>query len=248
MNKGSKSGKLLFVTGTDTGVGKTVITAGLLAVFSQQGYRTVAIKPFQTGIQANSGEAYFSDVMFYRKTALLDEPESLLNPVALEPPASPWVAAMLSKTVVDLTKVCCTIEEFSSRYDLIILEGAGGLCVPIHKNFLIADFVRELKCPLLIVARSSLGTINHTLLTVNLARAKGIPISGVVVNGLRKDADPVESLNPWVIKELSGVPLLGTLPFSPEIDVEAGKMGNLAELVEKHLDISKLEETIFGKS
>ena len=246
--KVGKRGRLIFVTGTDTGVGKTVITAGLLAVFSQMGYRTLAIKPFQTGIAFSPRDLISPDAMFYRETGVLNEPQVILNPIALEPPAAPWVASILSKIPIDISKVYKTVKEMLPTYDLIILEGAGGLCVPIERHFLMADLARELGCPVLIVARAALGTINHTLLTVSYARAQGLPILGVVVNGLRKEADPVEKLNPWVIQELSSVPLLGVVPFSPSINVEERKIGNLVGLVKQVLDFNVLEEAIFGKS
>lgn len=240
--------KIIFVTGTDTGVGKTVISAGLLAAFQKKGYKTLAIKAFQTGNQGLEGELLSSDALFYGEIGLQEEPPAVLNPVSLEPPAAPWVASILSKTPFDLNKVFHVVEAVLPRYDLVILEGAGGLCVPIQKDYLMADLVRELGCPLLIVARGSLGTINHTLLTVKYAQYQGIPILGVVINNLSQGNDPVAELNPWVIQELSGVPLLGVIPYSSSIDVDKREIGNLVGLVEENIDISGLEESIFGKS
>jgi len=240
--------KLLFVTGTDTGVGKTVITAGLLAIFRKKGYKTLAVKPLQTGAYRRQGRLLSPDVMFYEGVGSLEEPAAVLNPVSLEPPAAPWVASLLSKTPIDLHKVYQTVKEVQERYDLVIMEGAGGLCVPIQRSFLTADFIKELGCPIIIVARGSLGTINHTLLTVRYAQSRGIPVLGVVVNGLKPEADPVENLNPWVIKELCGVPLLGVIPYSSFIDVDNRETGNLAELVEQNLELTVLEGAIFGES
>ncbi|MFZ5641129.1 MAG: dethiobiotin synthase [Bacillota bacterium] len=248
MKKGFPLKKLIFVTGTDTGVGKTVITAGLFTVFREKGYQTLAVKPFQTGAFFREGCLISPDVMFYRAAGSMGEPPEVLNPVLLEPPAAPWVASVLSGTYIDLDKVRRTIEEVQARYDLVIMEGAGGLCVPIRKDFLMADLVCEMGCPLLIVARASLGTVNHTLLTVRYAQARGIPILGVVVNGMQQGADLVEDLNPWVIRELSGVPLLGTVPYSSLINMDTGEAGNLAELIEKNLNFDELEGVIFGKS
>lgn len=248
MKKGFPLKKLIFVTGTDTGVGKTVITAGLLVSFRKKGYKTIAVKPFQTGAYVCEGSLLSPDVMFYQETGFTEEPLEVLNPVSLEPPASPWVASILSKTPIDLVKVYQAVEEVLPRYDLVITEGAGGICVPILKDFLMADLALEMGCPVLIVARGSLGTINHTILTVRYAQARGIPILGVVINGLKPGADPVEELNPRVIKELSGVPLLGVVPYSPTVNVDTGETGNLVELVEESLDFDVLEGAIFGKS
>ncbi|MCL5781734.1 MAG: dethiobiotin synthase [Firmicutes bacterium] len=239
--------RLIFVTGTDTGVGKTVITAGLLAVFRKKGYMTLAIKPFQTGATRREGILFSPDAMFYRETGLQDEPLEVLNPVALEPPAAPFVASILTYTPIELSKVYQAVAEVLPRYDLVILEGAGGLCVPILKDFFMADLARELGCPVLVVARGSLGTINHTLLTVRYAQTQGVPVLGVIINGLSPGTDQVENLNPWVIKELSGVPLFGVVPFSPSIDVDKRKIGNLVELMEDSLNFNGLEEAIFGK-
>lgn len=248
MPKGLASKKTIFITGTDTSVGKTVITAGLLAVFQKRGHKTVAVKPFQTGACFSQGELLSPDVMFYREAGLLEEPPEVLNPVSLEPPAAPWVASIISETPIDVSKVYQTVENVLQRYDVVLLEGAGGLCVPVRKDFLMADLVRELGCPVLVVARGALGTINHTLLTVSYARACGIPVLGMVINGIKPGEDRVESYNPRVIKELTGVPLLGTVPFSSLIDVDKREVGDLVELIETTLDFNVLEGAIFGKS
>jgi len=240
--------KLVFVTGTDTGVGKTVITAGLLALFRKRGYRSLAVKPFQTGALDHGGKLSSTDAMFYEIDLPQAEPAEVINPICMAPPAAPWVASILTKETFDLSKVYGTVKKVLPNYDLVLLEGAGGLCVPIEKDFLMADMIRELRCPIIIVARGSLGTINHTLLTVRYAQAQGIPILGVIISGLNQGVDPVADLNPWVIKELSGVPLLGVMPFSPSIDVDRGEAGNLLELLEESLDFDRLERLVFGKS
>lgn len=240
--------KLVFVTGTDTGVGKTVITAGLLSLFREKGYKSLAIKPFQTGALSTTGKLTSPDAMFYEIDGPQEESFEVINPICLEPPAAPWVASILTKEAFDLSKIYQTVKEALPRYDLVLLEGAGGLCVPIKRTLLMADMIRELGCPIIIVARGSLGTINHTLLTVRYAQAQGIPILGVIISGLNQGDDPVADLNPWVIKELSGVPLLGVVPFSPHIDVDRGEPGNLLELLKEALNFNELERLIFGKS
>jgi len=238
--------KLVFVTGTDTGVGKTVITAGLLSIFRKKGYRSMAMKPFQTGAIDSEGKLSSPDALFYEFVESQKESPEVINPICMEPPAAPWVASILTKKTLDLSKVYETVGTVLPNYDLVLLEGAGGICVPIKGNFLMSDMIRDLRCPIIIVARGSLGTINHTLLTVRYAQSQGIPVLGVIISGLNLGDDPVADLNPWVIKELSGVPVLGVMPFSSSIDVDRGETGDLVKLLEESLDFNRLEGLIFG--
>ncbi|MCL5982174.1 MAG: dethiobiotin synthase [Firmicutes bacterium] len=245
MNKNTYQQKMIFITGTDTNVGKTIVTGGLLLAFRSRGYRTLAMKPFQTGTYLQDGRRISPDGLFY---GTQEEPPEIVNPVAMEPPAAPWAATLLTGEEVVTSRAFQAIAEARPRYDLLLLEGAGGLCVPLKQDFLVADLIRELGCPILIVARGSLGTINHTLLTVHYARAQGIPILGVIINGLTQGEDPVADLNPRIIKELSGVPLFGVIPYSSGISMEELKTGDLAELMERFVDLAALEGDIFGQS
>ena len=166
--------KGIFVTGTDTDVGKTVIAAGLTAALRRRGVGAVYFKPMQSGCPEEAGELVPTDARFARELAGLDEPLRLLTPIALRLPLAPGVAAAREGVAVDLERIAAAIWELSRRYEFFVVEGAGGLYVPLIGNdFLVLDLVRWLKLPLLVVARAGLGTINHTALTVMAARQAG---------------------------------------------------------------------------
>lgn len=223
------------VTGTDTGVGKTVITAALAGVFRRQGIDAVAIKPVQSGAIAENGQLIPEDVVFYRRAAGLPQSVDELNLYRFTPPVSPHLAAQLSGERIEPSRVVDFCRRVLQRYRLTLVEGAGGLCVPLSgPDFTVADLAREVALPLLVVARPGLGSINHTVLTVSYAQSNGLKVAGVIINGLKSDeAGPVEKDNPGVIAAMTGVPVLGIVPYLPEVSVEEGTVAGLVDTVER---------------
>ena len=166
--------KGVFVTGTDTDVGKTVIAAGLTAALRRRGVKAVYFKPMQSGCPEEGGKLIPTDAAFARDLAGLTEPLELLTPITLRLPLAPGVAAAREGVAVDLGRIAQALRELAGRYDFFVVEGAGGLYVPlIDTGFLVLDLIRWLGLPLLVVARAGLGTINHTALTVMAARQQG---------------------------------------------------------------------------
>jgi dethiobiotin synthetase len=163
----------------------------------------------------------------------LTEPLDLLTPITLRLPLAPGVAAAREGVAVDLGRVAAAIRELSSRYEFLVVEGAGGLYVPlIDTTFLVLDMIRWLKLPLLVVARAGLGTINHTALTVMAARQAEIEVAGLILNRYPKAPGLAEQTNPGVIEAITGRPILARVP---EID-------NLAEAAGKEALIGALDE------
>ena len=198
----------MFVTGTDTGVGKTFVAAGLAAALKRRGVDVGVMKPVATG---RSGDA-----RALLKASGSRDPIDLVNPIHLEAPLSPHLAAKLQETRVDLAKICRAFKVLAERHDVLIVEGAGGLLVPIRDGFTMADLAKRLGLPLLIVARDSLGTINHATLTMEAARSRGLEVMGVVVNRLRPGRpDLAERLNPEAIARAARVAVLASLPWRP---------------------------------
>ncbi len=217
--------KGIFVTGTDTDVGKTLIAAGITAALRQQGRKAGYFKPVQSGCPEEAGRLTPTDARLVKEMADLPEPLELLTPITLRLPLAPGVAAAREGITVDLAKVAAAFRELAGRYDFLVVEGAGGLYVPLVDNgFLVLDLVRWLKLPLLVVARAGLGTINHTALTVLAARHAGLPVAGVILN--RGSATPglAEQTNPEVIEALTGVPILGKVPEIDNLESPEGKM------------------------
>lgn len=227
--------KGLFITGTDTGVGKTVITGGLAAVFRKAGIRSAAFKPVQTGGIAGEEGLLSEDALFYRAAADLPYSSRELNPCCLEPALSPNVAARVSGHTIDIKVITGAYQKLAAQNDLVLAEGAGGICVPIiDYHFTMADLALLLAMPLLVVARPGLGSINHTVLTVSYARQAGLEVSGIIFNGYREEqATLAERTNPEVIEAMTGVPVLGKVPYLPGVCVETGQVAGLAEAVEE---------------
>ncbi len=175
--------KGVFVTGTDTDVGKTVIAAGLTAALRRRGEQAVYFKPMQSGCPETGGKLIPTDAAWARDLTGLAEPLELLTPITLRLPLAPGVAAAREGVAVDLEGIAQAIRELASRYEFFVVEGAGGLYVPlIDTGFLVLDLIGWLGLPLLVVARAGLGTINHTALTVMAARQHGVEVAGIILN------------------------------------------------------------------
>lgn len=233
--------KGIFVTGTDTDVGKTVIAAGLAGLFKQKGLKVAVMKPIQTGAIKRTGKLISLDIELMIKTSGINEDINLLNPYCLEPPVAPLVASQITGVKIDIKKILTAYAKLKSRYEIVIVEGAGGLLVPILSNYLMIDLIKDLDLPILIVAKPSLGTINHTLLTIRESQAQGIHVLGVVINGLKEDeAGICERTNPQLIENLSKVPVLGIIPYDPQISLEDGNPGNIVNLIYRNLEHSRI--------
>jgi dethiobiotin synthetase len=199
----------LFVTGTDTGVGKTVVAAGIAAALRRRGVDVGVMKPFATGVRRVSGDAEL-----LRRAAGADDPVDLVNPVRLGPPLAPSVAARLTGRRVDLRAVFSAFRSLASRHECLVVEGVGGLLVPVRDRVPVAEVARRMGLPILVVTRATLGTINHTLLTVLAARARGLRVLGLVINHPAKSRRGLaERTNPEALRRETGLPVLAQIPY-----------------------------------
>ena len=194
----------IFITGTDTGVGKTYVTQYLAEEFRRQGSDVGIMKPI------SCGPAKDNDALLLKKRLKINDPIHLINPIHLKHPLAPIPAARLEKKKIDLKKIFSAFKELEKKHDLVLVEGVGGVAVPINKNYCVIDLIKDLKLPTIIVARAGLGTINHTLLTVSALREQGIEIMGIILNSFR-GKELSEKSNAEMIEELSGVPVIGKL-------------------------------------
>jgi dethiobiotin synthetase len=194
----------VLVTGTDTGVGKTWVTAALAAACAQSGRLVAVLKAAQTGPDDDAGWIGARVPGIAVRTAL-----------RYEAPVAPVVAARLEGAPEpSLEPIVAAVRELRASADGILVEGSGGLLVPISERETFADLALALELPLLIVARPGLGTLNHTALTVEVARARGITVAGVIVCGTSADPDVAERTNLTELRRLA--PLLGALPHDPD--------------------------------
>jgi dethiobiotin synthetase len=197
--------KVIFITATDTSVGKTVAAFCLGVLLETQGFDIGVMKPVQC-----AGK----DAQFLKKALGLKEDLKLINPFYAPEPLSPHLAFRRSKIKFDKQRVQKCLKKIGQRHDVVLVEGAGGLMVPLTKGYYNADLIADLKARVIIVARPGLGTINHTLLTINEARRRGLKIMGVIFCQAKPGARGLpERTNPGEIKELSGVKVLGSIPY-----------------------------------
>jgi dethiobiotin synthetase len=197
----------LFITGTDTGVGKTYVTAALLAELRRRRVRAVAFKPIACGVGGRHDAEIYAALMNH------EQPLDVINPIYLRHPLAPSVAARLERKRIDFQRIRRTYRQLADEYTIVLVEGAGGLMVPIRENYLVADLAKALDLPLLVVARLGLGTINHSVLTVRMARAMGLKVNGIVLNDtIGGKRGLAERTNIRTVPELCRVPLLGVMP------------------------------------
>jgi len=195
-----------FITGTDTGVGKTHVTALLLTELRRRGLSAAGFKPIACG---TGGRA---DARTYRKLMHNEVPLDIINPVYLRYPVAPSVAAKLEGSHIDTDRIQSIFRVLAIAFRPVLVEGAGGLLVPIKRNYFVANLARQLDLPVIIVARLGLGTLNHTLLTIRQAQAMKLKVAGVILNDTTGKRGLAERTNITAIPELTGVPLLGVVP------------------------------------
>ena len=197
-----------FVTGTDTGVGKTVVACALVRRLRAAGRDVGVMKPAETGVGPDGP----LDAMALREAAGVSDPLDEICPIQLALPAAPNVAAAEAGRTLKLETVTTAYAGLRARHETLVVEGAGGLLVPLLDGFTMADLAAELGLPVLVAARAALGTINHTLLTLEAIERRGLPLAGVVVShagGVLSDAD---ARNLEALKRALGERLVGEIP------------------------------------
>lgn len=232
-----------FITGTDTGVGKTIVTAAILRSFIKKGLKVGAMKVIETGCINKDGILLPSDGMLLRDMAEMNDSVDLITPVKMENPLSPLMASRLENTEVDIDRIFKSFETLKKKYDYLLIEGVGGLMVPLIREekkktnfYFVRDLIKDMELPVIIVTRPSLGTINHTLLTLEALKNKKIPVKGYIINFSEPAKNDIaEKTNPEVLKELLDIPCLGVLPYLTELNKD-----RIGETALKSLDIEAL--------
>lgn len=224
----------IFVTGTDTGVGKTIVSAVLARVLKNRGINVGVMKPVTSGCP-DAEPLISEDAQLLAFGAGIDPLPEESAPYRFKAPLAPSVAAAMEGKKINFSVIAEAYEELASRHDFVIVEGAGGLMVPLAGGLLMADLANHLRLPLLVVARPNLGTVNHTLLTCFSARQLGLSVTGVIINGQEKEPGPAEEYAPHMIGSLSGAPILGVFPRIEETDEK-----RLIERVAQEVEASPL--------
>jgi len=221
----------ILVTGTDTAVGKTVVACAIVHALRQAERRVGVWKPVETGWDSTTAE-HASDAARLRAASGLEEPLDAICSYRLRAPLAPAVAARLEGVSIDATSLRRACRQRANGTDLTVVEGAGGLLVPIAGQMTYVDLARDLGLALVIVAANRLGVINHTALTARVALDEGVPVIGFILNDAhpRTVPDVSADTNRDAICELTGLTCLGELPHDPRIARDAARASS-------HLDI-----------
>lgn len=203
-----------FVTGTDTGVGKTLIASALVYQFAQAGYQSLGMKPIAAGFDFKDGEHQNEDVIALMAASQVKAPLDLVNPYRFLPPIAPHIAANLVSETIAIDKIRLAYEQLTSLANVVIVEGAGGFCVPLNDNQTSADLVEALNIPVILVVGMRLGCLNHALLTQQAILSRGLKLAGWVANIIDPDM-PYLNENIQSLKTRIHTPCLGVVPWLP---------------------------------
>ena len=214
-----KKKRSIFITGTDTGVGKTVVAAGIAAAMRVRSINVGVMKPVHTGCRIIKGKLRPEDSLLLARAAASDDPEELITPFMFRESAAPYAAAKEHTMVIDIGKITDCLNELCIRHDYVIVEGIGGVLVPVTREFYVADLIKRLNIPLILVTRPDLGSINHTMLSIHCLKTKKIHLSGIVVSNCKKGrGNFAEKTFQDTIETLSDIPVLGTLPYITDLN------------------------------
>lgn len=210
--------KSLFISGTDTDIGKTYITAGLAVSLRKMNLDVGIMKPFAAGKPQKKG--YKSeDVEILSNAAQVKDPEKLVNPQFFPIPASPYTAWKNLKQKPKISTILSSFKKLNKLHELLLVEGMGGIMTPILKNYYVINLIKDMKIPTIIVTRNRVGTINHTIMTCKMCESFKISVSGIIINNI-DDGYPENELK-RDLQNLTGIKVLGSVPFIKDLSDES---------------------------
>ncbi len=220
--------KTLFVLGTDTDVGKTSISSGLIKILIANGIKVGVMKPFASGIKVYSKKYKSKDTKILSVSAKINDKDNILNPFFYSIPSAPFLAAtVLKKKDSDLKYVKKIFTDLKKKYDFVIVEGIGGLMVPLNSHQYISDLIKTLNTPILLITNNKIGTINHTILTINTCKSLNLPIYGLIINKTLKVDKRIDDNLANVFRRLTDIRILGEIPLL---------MKNQIKNIEEHMN------------
>jgi dethiobiotin synthetase len=234
-------GSGIFITGTDTSVGKTFFACGLAAVLRDSGYKVGVMKPAETGCDLGDGKIVTQDAWALKEASGCALPLEQICPYQFREPLAPSVAAERERVRINIDRLMDIYSEISALHDITIIEGAGGLLVPLLPTYTYADFAKVLKLPVIVVAANKLGMINHLLLTLEHASCKGLSVLGYVLNQIESRLSLAAETNREALASLTGVPCMGEIPY-----FEASQISKAPplDLMNEEFDLRMLEPVI----
>ncbi|MFL6316138.1 MAG: dethiobiotin synthase [Nitrososphaeraceae archaeon] len=228
--------KGVFVTGTDTEIGKTTVAASLASLLRLSGWNVGVMKPFATGTRVFSTKYKSKDSALLARAAQVNDPDKEINPFFYSVPTAPFTAAKIMSekepSLEDALRIC---QKLAAKHNFMIVEGIGGIMVPVTKEKCILHFAKSLGLPTIIVAGSELGTINHTLLTVKICNDFGLNLLGIIINGMPAKVSLLKKQTVETIRELSKVRILSVIPY-----IRKNTEKNLCRILGNDLDVNKI--------
>lgn len=237
--------KGIFIIGTDTNVGKTIVSAGIMHLLRQGGYNAGYFKPILSGAIIKEGKLIPLDTSFVKYVSNIDESIDNMTIYKYRLPVSPHLAARKENNSINQDEIMKKLEELRSRYEYIVVEGCGGVIVPLNDDgLMLYHLIKRIGYSCILVARASLGTINHTLLTTSFANSIGIDIKGIIIN--QYAGNYLEDENIKIIEKHTALPILGTIPRIQGIDEENFKEGILKKVFNTCIDVDSFVERVMG--
>lgn len=239
--------KGLFITAIDTDCGKTAITGAIAAALNARGIRAGAFKPLASGgVEDEHGTLVSEDARFLARAASIPDAQVWkVNEICLRPALTPAAAAKLCGERIDMERIAARMMEHAAEYEVALIEGVGGIMAPLWEEYLVADFMRRLGLPSILVSHLRLGSINFTALTHAYAKSRGIALGGVIYNFYDSEtACVLEASNADYIRRLTGMPELGRMPPLRDKGIDAMRPEELAEAAEAYLDIDAILKLI----
>ncbi len=211
-----------------------------------RGFDVGVMKPLESGASRFAETLIPSDAYYLKEITGVSDDLELVNTYCFEPALAPGVAAERLGVEVDLQRIRENFFKLKDLHQLVVVEGAGGLLVPIARTILLPELIALLQLPILLVVRASLGTINHTLLTVSYCQQRGLRILGIIINRSSRDADPSEDSNAEVIARFTDVPIFGTFPYLRDYAGIKGNRDFLSQIFSEHIAVDSLIERLKG--
>jgi len=209
----------LFVTGTDTDVGKTCVTASIVNYLSKMNVNVGVMKPFASGYKATD-DSISDDVKILMKYSGVNDSVDLVNPYFFEIPTSPYDACKQLNLEIDISSVVDSYKQLASIHDVVIVEGIGGIMTPISKNYFVSDLISDLQMNTIIVTGSKVGTVNHLMLTYQHVKEKNLHLDGFIINQNAFDGYESSNLKQQII-DLTGHTVYGTIPYQKSFSIES---------------------------
>ena len=225
--------KPLFITATDTDIGKTYVCAGLAHSLKKLDIDVGIMKPFACGVKQKTGFSS-NDLTILSKAAMVSDAEELLNPFFFPIPASPYTAAKNLGVKIDIDYLMKCFRKLDKIHDVMLVEGIGGIMTPILKDYAIIDLIKDLEANTIIVTSSKIGTINHTIMTCNMCKNMKIPVKGLIINNFDSTGYPVSDLEKD-LNALTDLPVLCSLPHMQKFN-----LNDYAKMIENKMDLLSL--------